>query len=496
MPGFAHAAPENGWFLAAVLVLICGGAGLQAQAPPPVTLSASLSTDRPEAILFPGNSVGLELESAVHPNEPANWDSLQIRLAAAGLPEGQGRVPVKITTRLPRGGTLALVANKWYFAKELGLSPAKPSLKISVEHQAFTREPLLLTGEVQSPRAAFPAASARFPVSCAGFELTDIADPAEPKDDQSIEDGDTALLTHLNDANRPLPVMPRLVARIQGLPKSYAVRWRFTCRYPKRGDLDAVAFPPKGTTELPASEPWRIFNAYFGHFFGGNASVSFDVSAPDGKSIYRGSRSFRILSKNAADPVTREYIKSRSGEFWYAWAIAQHESRQWKDVYNQFNVRGKALEEPNFGPPDGWGVFQIDSARGQTVSTREVWDLRENVFAGLDELQTAKEDSRRYIEAIKRTYPNSYDGLPPSYTPPGCHTTLTWEEASIIELFNGAAVVIKLKNPHGTYSFYRSCWRFLPHNPPGKRWVFVRNRNNYVYKVVRHEIEGEMDTSP
>lgn len=471
---------------------------MRAQAPPapPVTLSASLATERPEAILFPGDSVGLELETGVHPNEAPNWDTLQVRLAATGLPEGTERLPVKITTRLPRSGTLPLTLNKWYFAKELGVTSAKPNLKLVVEHQGYSREPLILTGEVQSPNAGFPAASARFPVSCAGFDLTDIADPAETKDDQAIEEGSTAFLVHLNDATRPLPVMPRLVARIYGLPKTYLVRWRFTCRYPKRGNLDAVAFPAQGSMELPANEPWRIFNTYFGHYFGGSAAVSFDVLAPNGKSIYRGSRSFRILSKNAAAPVTREYIKSRSGEFWYAWAIAQHESRQWKEVYNQFNERGKALEEPNFGPPDGWGVFQIDSARGQSVSTREVWDLRENVFAGLDELQTAKEDSRRYIEAIKRTYPNSYDGLPPSYTPPGCHTTLTWEEASIMELFNGAAVVIKLKNPHGTYSFYRSCWRFLPHNPPGKRWVFVRNRNNYVYKVVKHEIEGELETSP
>lgn len=466
---------------------------LLAQAPP-VTLSASLSTDRPEALLFPGESVSFALESAVHPEDPKNWESLQVRLTA-NLPSTPEAYPTKITVRQTRGGVVSLIPNQWHSAKELGLSPANRSLGVTVEHRSFTREPLVFRGEVQSPLASAPATTANFPVNCAGFDLTDIADPANPADDQMVKAGDVVYLTHLDDPQRPLPVMPRLVARVYGLPASYKVHWRFASRYSRRGNLDAVVFPEKDWLELPANESWRIFGSYFGNFFGGDASVSFEVTAPDGPTVYRGTRGFKILSRNPGDQASREYIKSRSGEFWFAWAISQHESRQWKQVYNQFNERGKAKDEPNFGPPDGWGIFQIDSARGQTVSTKEVWDWRENVFAGFEELKTAKQDSHFYIEAIKRNYPNSYDGLPPSYTPPGCKTTLTWEEASIMQLYNGAAIVIRLKNSHGTTSFYRSCWRFLPQNPPGKRWAFVRNRNNYVYKIVKHELEGEMENS-
>lgn len=464
-------------------------------APPPLTLSASLATDRPEALLFPGNSVTIELEAAVHPVEAKNWDSLQVRLSA-NLAEGVTKIPVKTSIPKSKLGSVPLVLNKWYPAKELGITAAKPSVKIIIEHQSFTREPLVLTGEVQSPQAAAFATTAHFPVNCAAFDLADIQDPADAKDDQTVEEGATVLLTHLEEAGRPLPVMPRLVARVYGLPNTYTVHWRLTCRYPKRGNLDAVTFPREGWLDLPATESWKVFSAYFGQFFGGNALLSFEVIAPGAKAkaVYRGTRNFKIFSQNPKDQTTRDYIKSRCGEFWYAWAIAQHESRQWKEVYNQFNERGKALKEPNFGPPDGWGVFQIDSARGETVKTREVWDLRENVFAAIDEFKTAKEDSRKFMDAVKRTYPDSFEGPPPPYTPPGCHTALTWEEASILELYNGAAVMMKLKNSEGRYSFYRSCWRFLPHNPSGKRWVFVRNRNNYVYKVVHDEIEGQMET--
>lgn len=491
-PGFPRSHPVRSGLLPGGLLLALLTA-LPAQEPP-VTLSASFSTDRPEAILFPGDSVAVSLEAAVHPDLPKNWETLVVRLAA-NLPETAEDLPMRITVRTARSATTPLVLNKWYYAKEIGLTAANPSLKIMIEHRGFTREPLVLTGEVHSPQSPAPASTAQFPVSCAGFDLSDIGDPANPEDDRAVLPGSAVFLTHLDDASRSLPVMPRLVARVYGLPDAYKVHWRFTSRYPRRGDLDSVTFPKSGWLILPATESWRVFGSYFGHFFGGDASLSFEVAAPDDTRVYKGTRNFRILCKNPGDQASREYIKSRSGEFWFAWAISQHESRQWKEVYNQFNERGNVREEPNFGPPDGWGIFQIDSARGQKVSTKEVWDWRENVFAGFEELKTAKQHSHDYIAAIKRTYPQAYDGLPPSYTPPGCRTTLTWEEASIMQLYNGAAIVRKMKNAHGTYSYYRSCWKFLPGNPPGKRWVFVRNRNNYVYKVVKHEIEDQMGTA-
>jgi len=463
-----------------------------------VTLSASLSTDRPHAILFPGDSVTVSLEVGVHPSESDAWENVQIRLVAP-LPEAaeEGWVPVSITARpARRGRSLPVAFHQWYDAEDLGLSLDTPSVQLTVSYRDLTRDPLVLTGEVRSPRAMDPATTARFPVNCAGFDLTDIGDPSDPNDDHAVEEDAVIYLTHLEDQRRPIPVMPRLVSRIYGLPRSYKVHWQFESKYRRRRPMDDVQFPPEGKLILPATEAWKIFGSYYGHFFGGTASVTFEVVDPDGDRVYRGRREFRILCQNPGDEASRNYIKSRSGEFWFAWAISQHESRQWRLVYNQFNERGSRVkDEPNYGPPDGWGIFQIDSARGKAVTTREVWDWRENVFSGFEELKTAKQHSHDYIAAIKRAYPRSYEGLPPSYKPPGCETTLTWEEVSIMQLYNGASIVRKLKNRHGTYSYYRSCWRFLPGNSSGNRWRFVPNRNNYVYKVVRHEIEARMDTA-
>lgn len=461
-----------------------------------VSLSASFSTDRAEAILFPGDSVRIGFDVGVHPDETESWKGVQIRIAA-NLPEGQEGFPVQVTARhASTGRGLVVALNQWYDAGQTGLSAKRPSLRVTVKHDGITRKgPLVLTGEVRSPRAANPASTALFKVNCAGFGLTDIGDPSDPSDDAEVTEDATIYMTHLPDKKRPIPVMPRLVSRVYGLPKSYRVNWQFKSAYRRRRPEDDMQFPAKGRLVLPATDAWRIFGSYYGNFFGGDASVSFEVNDPDGDRVYTGKRDFRILCENPVDDASRNYIKSRSGEFWFAWAISQHESRQWKLVYNQFNERGsRVVDEPNFGPPDGWGIFQIDSARGQAVTTREVWDWRENVFSGFEELKTAKQHSHDYIAAIKRAYPGSYDGLPPSYTPKGCKTTLTWEETSIMQLYNGASIVRKMKNAHGTWSYYRSCWKFYPGNPPGKKWKFIRNRNNYVWKVVKHEIEDQMGT--
>jgi hypothetical protein len=41
-------------------------------------------------------------------------------------------------------------------------------------------------------------------------------------------------------------------------------------------------------------------------------------------------------------------------------------------------------------------------------------------------------------------------------------------------------------------SYYRSCWSFNPSGAAGKRGRFVENRNSYVRKVVKDELEGEL----
>jgi hypothetical protein len=90
----------------------------------------------------------------------------------------------------------------------------------------------------------------------------------------------------------------------------------------------------------------------------------------------------------------------------YAWAMAKHESRQGNRVYNQFNSGGNGqahYERPNLGPPDGWGIAQIDRRSNRVIAgtsppqyhppnhpgltpnqfttTAEVWDWHQNINA-------------------------------------------------------------------------------------------------------------------
>jgi len=462
-------------FLAALLCPVAGQA-------PATTLSASLQFSSGRPVLFPGATATPGLEIILHPNDRKLWAKVQVRLVATigDQPVAREAMPVALAT----AGGKALTPDKWNYASYLGLDEDRDTVSLKVTHlKATGKQPLQLHAEIEIPGVA-AAATAPVTVRCADFIVTDIGDPAAATDDQVIQNGDTAWLTAES--------MPRLVASTPGLSSDYKVQWRLESIYPRRGDLDHVVFPEEGRIELPGGEDWVAYATFHGRYFGGNAQLSTRVTDANGKVAFEAVRKFRILCKNPPDSVTVDFIKSRQGRFWYAWAIAQHESRQWKQVFNQFNEGGRVPNEPNFGAPDGWGVFQIDSSRGATVSTAEVWNWRTNAVAGFDELTTAETDTRNYFLAIQRNYPDTYEPPPATYTPPGCKTSLTYEEASIIQCYNGAAVIRKLRNSHGTLSYYRSCWSFNPSGSAGKRWRFVENRNNYVRKVVKDELEGEL----
>jgi hypothetical protein len=446
------------------------------------TLSASLQFTSGRPVLFPGATANPTLEIILHPNDRKLWDKVQVRLVASmdEQPVAKEAMPVTLAT----AGGKPLVADKWNYASYLGLNEGRTTVSLKVSHLKSTgKAPLHLHAEIEIPGIA-AAATAPVTIRCADFIVTDIGDPAVATDDHIISDGDTAWLTE--------EAMPRLVASTPGLSADYKIQWRLESIYPRRGEQDHVIFPAEGRIELPGGQDWIAYATFHGRYFGGNAQISTRVLDSAGKVAFEATRKFRILCRNPPDAATVEFIKRRQGRFWYAWAIAQHESRQWKQVFNQFNEGGRVPNEPNFGAPDGWGVFQIDSARGAKVSTDEVWNWRSNAVAGFDELTTAETDTRNYFLAIQRSYPDTYEPPPPTYTPPGCKTTLTYEEASIIQCYNGAAVIRKLRNSFGSYSYYRSCWSFNPSGAAGKRWRYVENRNNYVFKVVKHEIEGEL----
>ncbi|MFT5469318.1 MAG: hypothetical protein ACI8UO_004437 [Verrucomicrobiales bacterium] len=462
------------------------------------SLSASLQVDAPETLLFEGDSAEAELEVIAHPVSSRTWSGIKVRVITAKL-DGEKLISASpVTVRLKRPGSeqwMIVSTNKWYTASYLGLKAEARKLGVKLTFKRASDDPIEFIAEVDSSQAEL-AQTAPLEVRCSALRVLDLRDPSDEDDDIEIDNEDTAWITHIEDETTVTQLMPRLSAKILGLPEDTTVSWQFENAYIRRKGLDDRRFPSgdEDWREVPGDKAWDLHGEFGKEFFGGDGQLRYRVTDADGKKIHEGERAFGIRSKNPSDSAALKIIRQERGKYWFAEAVSQHESRQGRQVFNQFNTLGRVVNQPNFGAPDAWGLFQIDSARGEEVSTMEAWDWRSNVQAGIKEFQTAERDTAKYLEALKRTYPDQYE-LPPSHlTPPGCKTQLTFEEASIIQLYNGAAIVKKLKTKWDTLSYYRGAFQFYPGNPSGKRWKFIPNKMNYLITVLKNELEGGMKT--
>lgn len=466
------------------LWLFAAGAGAQAD----FTLSASLQVDKPSELLFPGQSCAATLEVIAHPIEANTWSGVKLRFLVVDS-EGEKLIsssPVSVrVTRPGNQDSMSVSLNRWYYASYLRLSQERRELPMEIQFRRAAAEPAQLVVEVDSTKAE-AGFTAPLELRCSDLDLTD--------GDRSIDEGDTAWITHKEDETSVTQLMPRLVARMRALPEGLTVHWQFQNRYERRKGLDDRKMPAEGWRELPGEKSWDLGEEFGDEFFGGESRLSFRVADAKGETLHEGSREFTILSRNPSDSTARKIIARERGPFWFAEAVSRHESRQGQKVFNQFNTLGRVVNQPNYGAPDAWGLFQIDSARGKEISSMEAWDWRSNVQAGIEEFQKGVRDTKLYLEALQRTYPEKYEAPPSHYTPPGCKTKLTFEEASILQLYNGASVVKKLKTQYDTLSFYRGAYQFFPGNPSGQRWKFIPNKNDYVRTVLKNEVEGGMST--
>ncbi|MBX7156891.1 MAG: hypothetical protein K1X66_00695 [Verrucomicrobiae bacterium] len=184
---------------------------------------------------------------------------------------------------------------------------------------------------------------------------------------------------------------------------------------------------------------------------------------------------FKIRGKNPKDDEAKSYIENHQEQFWYAWAIAKHESRQGNQIYNQFNSGGDGpgnLELPNWGDPNGWGVFQRDDTdEGIYVDTKQVYSWQENNTVAIKELTDKKKGVDQYLNQIQQQYTNQFvepplfdvsaqmgvTGFPVAANYNDGHT-VTGRDGLTITLYNGGYYV----------------WlKFIPNEPdPQKRWQF------------------------
>ncbi len=273
----------------------------------------------------------------------------------------------------------------------------------------------------------------------------------------------------------PEPWMPEIAAQLQGAGIGQT-RWKFQSTYDRRTPIDdKVTYREASTTSK-----WHAHLDYQGQFFGGDVTITSDKA----NSI----RKFKILGENPQDNIVVDYLRSRMGMHWYALPIAKHESRIGSRIYNQFNEGTVSYtDEPNKGDPDGWGVMQLDgNGLNRIITSEEVWNWKINVNNGVDVVSTKRNSFSvsiaQYSNYAKNKWPAEWEEPPTTMVISGTNTVLSLEEVCTIQLYNFAKVIWTIP---GHINKYLSCVDFDPTEPSGSRWFFVKNPNDYVYKVIK-----------
>lgn len=279
------------------------------------------------------------------------------------------------------------------------------------------------------------------------------------------------------------------------------VEWRLEVKTEgsARGTKDDFNIPETGTIEKPIGEAWKIHEHYTAphEFFGGKVTVFYHIKKSGGGCVTAEQQiKVKIRGKNPKDADARGHIQGTQDNHRFAWAMSQHESRQRQRVYNHFNSGGSTKELPNLGPPDGWGIAQLDKPLGVSANMKEVYSWHANVekfYAELNEKQAAQQ---RYFDAVQRTYPSQYQAPPANFVHPGTSTSVTALEAATVTLYNGVAgcPTASLTGPSGKKLVFQNPWKFTPSAPSGQRWSYHPNIYNCLKKVIYDEFEGHLPT--
>lgn len=306
-----------------------------------------------------------------------------------------------------------------------------------------------------------------------------------------------------------VPEMPQLEAHISGDSLlGMTVEWKIEVKSERteRETKDNFTIPETGMIEKPIGEVWKIYESFTAPhgFFGGKARVFYRIKKADGGYLTDEQEiGFKIRGKNPKDVDAKSYIQSALSAYRFAWAIAQHETRDGQRIYNQFNCKGSLKELPFFGGPDGWGLFQIDrSSESGETTTKEVYSWEENVSAGQSKLNQKKSDAERFIRWIRNLWGSDSRWEEPPVTWTISSSQFTPIELATIVLYNGAHGVpwSSGKNDNGGSVTFRSPWSFDPNKPSGQRWTFHDNTNpvsgiHYATAVIEDEWEGELSVA-
>ncbi|REE00541.1 hypothetical protein C7460_105167 [Marinoscillum furvescens DSM 4134] len=199
-------------------------------------------------------------------------------------------------------------------------------------------------------------------------------------DGEEIEAGAYVLIT-------AEPEMPALsVEAVSESTSEIEVKLRLKIEYRRDIRQDEDYFPANGWYETNLNEEWEI--DFGDRIRGGRATLYTEI----GES--RDTIIFHIRGTNPTAQAVQDYIEEEDyDDTWFFTRLIRQESN-----YIHFNNGTNYGPEwtdsqgcPNWGPPHGWGLCQLDLlAGGQRPTAQELWSWKANVDRGYDFLTGEK----------------------------------------------------------------------------------------------------------
>ncbi len=182
-----------------------------------------------------------------------------------------------------------------------------------------------------------------------------------------------------------VPDMPTLKFVYADENEGIDVEMRLLIEYKRDIRQDEDYFPSKDDWQVVApNEVWQI--DFGDKIRGGKARLDWKRGEEEGAFV------FHIRAKNPTEQAIKNYIAQQGYNTWFFTRLIRQESN-----YRQFNPPASQTEGeegygpdwddgrgcPNWGPPHGWGLCQLDLLTGgQRPTTQELWSWKANVDRG------------------------------------------------------------------------------------------------------------------
>ncbi len=193
-----------------------------------------------------------------------------------------------------------------------------------------------------------------------------------------------------------VPEMPNLSVTLKTLDKrDIKVKFRLKIEYKRDIRQDEDFFPATGWFETILNKTWEI--DFGDKIRGGRATLYTELGESKDTIV------FHLRGANPTEQAVRDYIVEENyNETWFFTRLIRQESN-YIHFNNGTNYGPKWTDSqgcPNWGPPHGWGLCQLDLLNGgQRPTAQELWSWKANVDRGYNFLTGEKFDiAENHIE--------------------------------------------------------------------------------------------------